>query len=319
MLDKFPGLLNYGNIIAIHADWPAYPNGIGWELALLSLGNYAPKSCFYEISEIDRCTLFLSQNPSQLSNPYDSKYLHVAVWHCDLKELSVKGLVEGVAIVNKYDYEYFKFTVIRRKMMSDWPKEYKDQFPEDGQGNILTKVNIGDELIEYKITKPRPEQYNEDELEYRDFIIVSEKFTISEAGWRMIKELSQHVNLHPDIGQLVDSFVAINRFDTAVREASLLIETSIKLFHKVDFFGAKLIEHHINELIIHNDNFESAALKCYRNELRTLFKYIRNDFAHNFHVLSEEQCRIILFRISKVYEEFMEIKQVYYQDISSDQ
>lgn len=315
MLNKFVGFLNYGNIIAIHADWPTYPNGIGWELALLYLGNYAKETYFYEISEIDNCTLLLSQNPLQLTNPYDSKYLHVAIWHCDLKQLSEKGLIEGVSIVNKYEYEYFKFASVKRRMMSTWPKKHMNQFPEDEHGHILTGLNIGDHFIEHKIIKPLPELYDEDELEYKDFVIIPEKFSISEAGWQMIRALSQHINLHSDIKELVDPLIFINRYDTAIREASLLVETSIKLFHKVNLFGVKLIDYHINDLIIHNDNFNSAALKCYRNELRTLFKFIRNDFAHNFHVLHEEQCRMILFRISKVYEELMEVKNVYYKNL----
>lgn len=318
MLDKFPGLLNYGNIIAIHANWPAYPNGIGWELALLTLGNYAPGTYFYQVSEIDRCILLLSQDPLELNNPFDDKYLHVAVWHQDLKELSENGWVQGVAVVNEYEYDSFRFMVHRERMISKWPQEFRDQFPEDEEGNILASGMINGRSFEYKITKPRLEQYDEEELEYKDFVIISEKFTISEAGWDVIKKLSQHVDWHPDIKQLVDSLVSICRFDTAVREASLLIETSIKQFHHIDLFGVRLIDFHLDDLIARNNNSYSAALKCYRGELRTLFKFIRNDFAHNFHVLSEEQCRMILFRISKLYEEFLEVKRMYYGEHSSD-
>lgn len=54
MLEKFPGLLGYGGIIAIHADWPNYPPGIGWETGLRTLGNFPEGTQFYEIDDIDR-------------------------------------------------------------------------------------------------------------------------------------------------------------------------------------------------------------------------------------------------------------------------
>jgi len=38
----------------------------------------------------------------------------------------------------------------------------------------------------------------------------------------------------------------------------------------------------------------------------------RNDFAHNFRVLTEEQCKTVIYRINKTYIEFKEVIQVYY-------
>ena len=60
MLDKFPGFLGYGGIIAIHADWPTYPGGIGWEIALRELGYFPKGTNFYQIDDIDKCMLFIN-------------------------------------------------------------------------------------------------------------------------------------------------------------------------------------------------------------------------------------------------------------------
>jgi len=60
MIDKYTGLLGYGGIIAIHADWPIYPSGIGWEIALRTLGNFPEGTNFYEIDDIDMCKLLIS-------------------------------------------------------------------------------------------------------------------------------------------------------------------------------------------------------------------------------------------------------------------
>ena len=47
-MEKSPGFSGYGNVIAIHADWPDYPSGIGWVIALLILVSFPAGTKFYE-------------------------------------------------------------------------------------------------------------------------------------------------------------------------------------------------------------------------------------------------------------------------------
>jgi hypothetical protein len=51
MLDKFSGFLGYEGIIAIHANWPNYPLGIGWDVALKTLGNFPRNTEFYVLAQ----------------------------------------------------------------------------------------------------------------------------------------------------------------------------------------------------------------------------------------------------------------------------
>lgn len=76
MLDKFPGFLGYGGIIAIHADWPNYQGGVGWEIALRELSYHPKGTSFYEIDDIDKCMLFINQDPSALEKATASRYFH---------------------------------------------------------------------------------------------------------------------------------------------------------------------------------------------------------------------------------------------------
>jgi len=315
MLDKFPGFLGYGGIIAIHADWPVYPGGLGWEIALRELGYYPKGTSFYEISDIDKCMLFINQDPSELKKePIDPQYLHTAVWHEDLHTLIGMDLIEGVLQVNEYEYEKLKFERFRAEIEKVYKKE-DAPVPEDDEGNIITYAGFpSGKRVEVKHRKPVPEDYDEFDLIYKDHVIIPQRISLNEKGWGKIKEISISMQYEDAVKERVDTLISIGRFDTAVREACILIESSIKAFYKIKLYGTNLIEYHINDIVKHNDNFTSAAIKGYRQELRTLFKFIRNDFAHNFRVLSEEQCKMILFRINEIYIEFKDVVKVYYND-----
>lgn len=305
MLDKFPGLLGYGGIIAIHADWPMYPSGIGWQIALRAIGNFPKGAKFYEIDDIDRCKLLINQDPKKLKDPYDFNQYQIAAWHADLIELKGKGLIDG--IVEKSDYE---FELIRYE---NFKKDLGENLKLDEEGNII--LFIKDEngnYIESKYNKPECDE-DEEEFIFRNCAIIPDTICLTEKGILELVKLSKEIRLTNELNDLVEPLMRIERYDTTIRDASLLIETKIKEYHnKPNLFGQNLVDYHINEVIRNNDDFNSAAIKCYRGELRTIFKFIRNDFAHNFKVLTEEQCLVILSRIDDTLSEFKEVINVYF-------
>lgn len=311
MLGNFPGFLGYGGIIAIHADWPNYPSGIGWKNALRELGYFPKGTTFYQIDDIDRCKLLINQNPANLQNPTDYKYYHIALWHKDLLELEELGLVDGVKGVSDYEFEVIQHEEMKRNL--------GELLKEDDEGNIIlyTKIDNG-AYREVKIPKPIPDEEFEEILADKTCAHILGRISISEKGLEMLAEISKDCYYAERLNNLIQPFIKLGRYDTAIREASLLVETSIKEFHEVQLFGQKLIEFHINEVVKHNESNFSAAIKCYRGELRTIFKFIRNDFAHNFKVLTEEQCRVILFRINAAFLEFEEVVQVYFKNPSTE-
>lgn len=304
MFDKFPGLLGYDGIIAIHANWPMYPPGIGWKTALKTLGNFPIGTRFYEVDDIDRCKLLINQEAHKFKDPFDSNHYHAAVWHRDLIELKDKGFVEGVIDKSDYEFEMIQFENLKR--------ELGDSLKLDEDGNIIfcIKDNYG-KLIETKYHKP---EIDEEYFGFKNCAIIPAGVSLTQNGVKELNNLSIEISLIKEVDTLTQPLIDIRRFDTAVRDASLLVETKIKEYHKrPDLFGQKLIELHIGEVIKNNDNFNSAAIKCYRGELRTIFKFIRNDFAHNFRILREEQCKLILARISDALSEFNCVINTYFK------
>lgn len=306
MLDKFPGFLGYGGIIAIHANWPMYPPGIGWKIALKTIGNFPKGTIFYEIDDIDRCKLLINQEPNKLSDPFDNNHYHIAVWHEDLIELKDKGFIDGVIAKSDYEFEMIRFENFKR--------EFGDHLKLDEDGNIILYIKDDNgKLRETKYHKPESDE-DEEDFVFRNCAVIPNGVSLTESGIKELNNISKEINLIEELSALTQPLIDIKRFDTAVRDASLLVETKIKQFHKrPDLFGQKLVELHIVEVIKNNDNFNSAAIKCYRGELRTIFKFIRNDFAHNFRVLTEEQCKLILARISDTLSEFNEVINAYFE------
>lgn len=308
MIEKFPGFLGYGGIIAIHADWPIYPAGIGWEIALKSLGNFPAGTNFYEIDDIDRCKLLLNEVPSEVNDLFGYKNFHIALWHKDLVELKQLGFIKGVEEKSEIEFRIIKFEELKNKLGSE----------EDDEGNIM--IHFKDEAGVFhssKYPRPKPEKEEEPWI-YRDCAYIANNISLTSSGHAKIAELSQNIQFLETINELVEPLLQIGKYDTAVREASLLLESSIKKFHRSTKFGQQLVDFHLNDIIKHNDDFYSSAIKCYRGELRTIFKYIRNDFAHNFKVISLAQCKLILSKINEVYAQFKEVIAVYY-NINEDE
>lgn len=305
MLDKFPGFLGYGGIIAIHANWPMYPPGIGWRIALKTLGNFPNGTFFYEVDDIDRCKLLINQEPSKLSDPFDSNHYHISIWHEDLIELKDKGFITGLVDKSDYEFEMIRFENLK--------KEFGDHLKLDESGNIILYLKDGNgKLRETKYRKPESDE-DEENFALKNCAIIPNGVSLTEDGIKELNNLSKKISLIEELNTLTQPLIEIKRFDTAVRDASLLVETKIKEYHKrPDLFGQKLVELHILEVIKNNDHFNSAAIKCYRGELRTIFKFIRNDFSHNFRVLTEEQCKLILARISDTLSEFNNVINIYF-------
>jgi len=91
----FFGITSQG-VIAIHADWPIYPEEHGVELALLWLTAFPQETRFKPIDDIDRCILLMADmKGSNKADTFDKRNLHVAVWHEDLLDLQERGFING--------------------------------------------------------------------------------------------------------------------------------------------------------------------------------------------------------------------------------
>jgi hypothetical protein len=112
--EDHPGFLGVTSkgVIAMHADWPIYPEEHGADLALLWLTAFPKSANFKFIDEIDQCTLFLADlKGSNIDDPYSDKNFNVAIWNEDLIGLHEKQLVYGIEeVFTEYEWRKFRWS-----------------------------------------------------------------------------------------------------------------------------------------------------------------------------------------------------------------
>lgn len=278
-----PGFMAYdgGLIEVLHADWPCYPSGHGWALALRALAVFPGNARFVQIDDIDRCRLFVvvghGAGPDPHGNMFDPRWFHVAAWEEDVLELHNRGYSAGTRTRDPY------------REALDFYEQHK---------NLHVRTPLG--RVPMDLPPPQPKDY-EDELPALKIVDVGMSITALgmvefERGARPLDELDTRVASR--VGPLLD----IERYDTAVRDAAVILETRLRDISASSDRGPNLVDHYIRVLLVANGGIASAFIKVLHGELRTIFKFIRNPFAHSLHDLSRVQCSALLDRISGALE-----------------
>jgi hypothetical protein len=290
--DDEPGFMAYGGgyliFEVLHADWPIYPTGHGWQLALKALASFPSKIRFREIDSIDRCSLLVAVGSGSCLEPsgnlFEQRWFHVAVWHTDLRELHERGLVSGLSLLSEYEAALEHY------------ERFNGSFYED-DGKL------------YPVNPPLPRREDFENSELCEPRISPSGIEVTKVGADLLLSLSRSVSeLHPDIAQRVQPMISIKYYDSAVREAAIILESRLRDFTKSDEFGIKLVEACYRKLCNGNPNKAAAFFKVLRGELRTIFKFVRNDFAHALHDITHVQCCALLDRISIALEAIDEIE-----------
>jgi hypothetical protein len=291
-IDDHPGFMEYDGRFpeVLHADWPIYPGGHGWQVALQSLAVFPSRVRFKKIDDIDRCYLLVIIGSGPCLQPKqplsDTRWFHVALWHRDLLELRRRGLISGVTLRTEYEraldhYERHKDLVVKI----------------DGQFRPLDM--------------PRPER---DDYEYDNPTvpeITADGITLTSSGREILASLARPLSeLQAGIRERVEPLLSISSYDTAIRETAIILESRLREITGSDLFGQALVEEYYKRLCLRNQNNPRAIFKVLRGELRTVFKFVRNDFAHAIHEITDSQCRILLDRISLTLEKINEIEAV---------
>jgi hypothetical protein len=272
----FFGITSQG-VIAIHADWPMYPEEHGADLALLWLTALPQGTRFKRLDDIDRCNLFIADvKCTNRANAFDERNLHVAVWHEDLLELRKRGFVEGVSPVSE-----------RR-----WQELRRAEFPS---GPLY--VQLGDGTFE-EVQFPCLAEYDDDDLSWPEFSMGD--ITVTATGRAHVASvLSESTDDFAILGLRIQPLLELGFFDSAVREACIGLENRLKTWLTSDRWGDPLVEEFMARLCDVGD-YPNTHMRVLRNQIRTAFKFIRNDFMHNFVDVDETQCRALLFRLARV-------------------
>lgn len=273
----FLGVTSRG-YIAIHADWPIYPEEHGADLALLWLTAFPEGTSFCPIDDIDRCSLLLADTMNvNRVDPFDKKNLHIAIWHEDLLALHKSGLIDGITPVTERQWEELQraaFAAQLRRIVK------KDVLPEEyGWQQSL-------------------EWCDEEDLSFPAF--PSCGMAVSHGGRRRIASLlSKQSDSLAILGSRIERLIEMRFFDTAVREVCLNLEYSIRTHIHSTNWGERLIDDFMHWLT-DDEDIRGSYIKVLRGQIRNAFKLIRNRFMHNSIQLDELQCHAILHRLALV-------------------
>lgn len=284
-LSKEPGYLGLTNrgVIAIHADWPAYAVAHGSTYSLLTLGQFPIGTRFTKLDEIDACVLFLVQVKPTSKDPYDKSQLHVALWREDLGDLIDAGHVAGGARISNHEW------------VSQWKAKYEGAYYEDSKGNkhfidVPDAEDLDDMGVRHIQVEERGLSLQPDGLAALNKILAVEKSCIEEEIMRRARPslLAKH-------------------YDTAIREACLVLETKMRATTKGSSYGCALVEEFF-AVALSDDNLVTSQLKTLRVEAIAFFKYVRNEYAHNLHDIDATQCYALLVRTSMVLSAIEQVR-----------
>lgn len=268
-----------------HADWPYYQGPPGELNALLDLCQYPHGTDLLVVDDIDQ-VLLLVVEPRRRETVHD---LHAAAWHEDLKSLQDQGLIEGEGL------SWGSIDEWRHRRWMNALGEGEGLFAEAADGTfvsipepVLERHDPDDHLDEYQKTWP----------------LIREGATrvrVTDEGWARMEEfLRDALTFGPDLSR-IPTLSELGFADTAVREATVTLESMLKRRLNTDKYGQDLIS-------LINSRLEQAGVDptCRRivfTRLRTVYRFVRNKFAHNTdHHLPVSEANALCWRIASLYD-----------------
>ena len=286
-LFDYPGNLGAvrGNLLTVlHADWPAYPQGDDFHQTLFQFATFPKSTGFVAIDDIDRVLLMMADAPgSRLNDPLNVRNFHIAAWHEDIATMQTQGFIEGVRSATEEEWQKARWD----DLLSSVPEGSKIGF-RDSDGNFV-------EL------QPPPLPNESEDDEYTPFVIVpSKRISVTDRGREHIYSFlrQEPLELAEEISPRVSELYHLQYYDTCVREACVQLEHEIKGLIDSRTWGDRLVEEFIKYMGEETKSLESS-IRTYRQELRTIFKLIRNDYMHNLQEIDGLAAYCILFRISR--------------------
>lgn len=271
-------------LTVLHYDWPSYPIGDGYFETLLSLSLFAEGTDFIEVDNGDGTILFAANTADlNMKDLYNDKNFHVCAWHSDLLEMKEAGLVDGIEAADSFEFEMDRWN----KMVAEAGTD-KFYYEVDGQRR-------------YVPTPVRDEDFDEED-EPKEFAVVpSLRIRLTQVAFAQVRK---QVEMLPGdyiagISPVVSSLYDQGHYEPAVRQAVVTLEDSIRKHLKSDRFGVKLGLEFIEYLRNEGQILEST-IRSYSQELRMVFKFIRNLFAHNIVEVDQIGACVLLLRVYRV-------------------
>lgn len=281
-MGDYPGFLGFTSkgVVAMHADWPTYPEEHGADIALLWLTAFPKHTAFKCIDDIDQCVLLLAdEKVAEHKDLVSPRNLHVAIWHEDLLALAQQGYIEGVVNVSRRQWEVNK----KARVLANVPPG----------GRLGVQFEDGTWM---EIQWPSMDEYDDERQNWPEFQVGG--IVVTDAGRaRLAAVIHDFLDDGEEIGPRIAPLLKLGYFDTAVREGCIVLEQKLKtLLGSVDY-GESLVEEFCDKM--RERRYIEATVRTMRAQLRLAFKFIRNDVMHNYLDMDELTARSALFRIAR--------------------
>ena len=297
-LTDHPGYMGgIDGVIAHHSEWPAYPFE-GAEGLMFRLAAFAPKTRFVVTDDSDRAVLFLADvECAKLQKPMLKLNFHVAGGHKDILTLQRDGMILGVKPVSEYRWKVIQWKSQPRTLFK------ANGIDPDNEDEVLSKpLYCTIDGVKFPFYPPKKEDDQDDEeplLSWPEF--PENKIVVTPAGRDRIHE---QLVKDCDDWRKHSSPKAIKLFelgfhDTCVREACVELEGILKKALGSKAYGDKLVDAYVEDL---------AAKKCFlesfrrtiHQDLRAVFKLIRNRFMHVLEDIDQTSALVNLIRIARI-------------------
>jgi len=300
-------LFQYGGIWGIRDDSSIFPIGQGWEIALRTIASYPAGTKLYELEEVIGLKMLINKPKNKIQgDPYHEKFLHCAIWCEDILALVERDFIKGAVPATEFEWQLNKFnSMLNFGFSTNENGDIKCYLGEEKREQIIPKPKIEDYIADYAeegLTDEDRAELIDDYSRYKPFLLIPIALELSEKGRRYILENSQVFEIPQRIEKRIGPLIEISYYDTAIREVAILFESMLKKFHRSTLFGEELIELHISMCISANENQYSAGIKIYRQELRKVNRFIRNEYLHNLKEVDQGEFYSILYKQCSLFK-----------------
>jgi hypothetical protein len=306
---EHPGYLGYFTrggsfVVAIHADWPAYPAPSS-DGALLDLGQFPPGTTFTPIDDIDECVLFVAAESVRGGDVWSERAFHIAVWHADLIELSERGILAGVQPGTQREWELGRRETLRAHVRDSAAREGVT-FDDDPLDHLFYEMR--GEFVPLHL--PPVDDEDEDDEDWpgprcRPMFDPEIPVTLTPVGLAQLEGQQTKRPLPPSMERAA-AMLGLGFNDSAVREASVVLETELRQATGSTRYGQKLVDDFVALLVA--KGAVNSTVKAVGTAMRTAFKFVRNDFAHGVVDVSPGRTRALLGRFAELLEFVDEVR-----------